>query len=621
MKNKRLTRLLCCLTTLILLLGAFPVSANGHTAAVDEAQSLIDGIVGYACQKSGVSTIQQWINGTLTQNAGSTSEWYVLALSQSGSYDFSVYQAALLRYLDQHEVYAATSRQKYALVLIATGSTNAYIHRTLNDSIGQQGVMSWIYGLHLLNNGYSSDSYSLPAVKNKLLSLQLADGGWAVTGTTGDVDVTAMAVQALAPYYRQDPSVKTAVDKALILLSARQMSSGDYASYGVGNPESTAQVIAALSALGIDGETDARFIKGGNTLFDGLKQYRLSDGSFCHKQGGAFNETATVQVFYALVGYRRMADGKSGLYILDGRNPAGLSIPASPTASPSKATAAGTKKPDVQEGTAAASVAVRTGTQGTAAADPSGASAGSSDQIRSGTTARTSGVSRDTAVGAIGVKENTTGLAATATTQTAAYQSSDKPSSPSSYKGWVCLAILLAGGGVCLVLYLTKKRRLQNFIVVIVVAAVAVCAVCATNIQSVEEYYSSDSSAVKENIGTVTLTIRCDTLVGKSDAAHIPEDGMILPATTFDVGADDTVFDVLTAAARQYQIPIESTGSGGSVYIQGIQYIYELDFGDLSGWMYTVNGSPPSAGCGEYRLSDGDIIEWRYTCDLGHDLA
>ena len=57
------------------------------------------------------------------------------------------------------------------------------------------------------------------------------------------------------------------------------------------------------------------------------------------------------------------------------------------------------------------------------------------------------------------------------------------------------------------------------------------------------------------------------------------------------------------------------------VYISGINYLYEFDFGDLSGWMYRVNDTAPSVGCGEYHLSDGDFIEWLYTTDIGNDLA
>ena len=65
---------------------------------------------------------------------------------------------------------------------------------------------------------------------------------------------------------------------------------------------------------------------------------------------------------------------------------------------------------------------------------------------------------------------------------------------------------------------------------------------------------------------------------------------------------------------------VEGEGAGGMVYVSGIGYLYEFDYGDLSGWMYRVNGETPSVGCAEYALSDGDQVEWLYTCDLGNDL-
>jgi hypothetical protein len=85
----------------------------------------------------------------------------------------------------------------------------------------------------------------------------------------------------------------------------------------VPNPQSTAQVVVALSALGIDCEQDQRFIKNGNTLFDGIEKYRTADRRFSAKEGGEFNYTATVQSFYAAVAYLRMCEGRAPLYVLD----------------------------------------------------------------------------------------------------------------------------------------------------------------------------------------------------------------------------------------------------------------------------------------------------------------
>ncbi|MBQ1339454.1 MAG: DUF4430 domain-containing protein, partial [Ruminococcus sp.] len=95
-------------------------------------------------------------------------------------------------------------------------------------------------------------------------------------------------------------------------------------------------------------------------------------------------------------------------------------------------------------------------------------------------------------------------------------------------------------------------------------------------------------------MGTVTLSIRCDNIAGKSDSDYIPDDGIILDETEFDLEDGETVFDILTEASRTYRIQVENKGSAGGahgmVYIAGINYIYEMDFGDLSGWVYHVNG-------------------------------
>ena len=94
-----------------------------------------------------------------------------------------------------------------------------------------------------------------------------------------------------------------------------------------------------------------------------------------------------------------------------------------------------------------------------------------------------------------------------------------------------------------------------------------------------------------------------------------------LPVTSFDIEKGDTVYDVLTDAAQTYGLQIDARGGSKSmIYVAGINYLYEFDFGDLSGWVYHVNGISPSRNSGDYVLSDGDVIEWLYTCELGHDL-
>lgn len=135
----------------------------------------------------------------------------------------------------------------------------------------------------------------------------------------------------------------------------------------------------------------------------------------------------------------------------------------------------------------------------------------------------------------------------------------------------------------------------------------------------------------KDNTKSVTISIRCDTILKNKDKlqsgleSYVPSNGVILGKTKFDLKDNENVFDILVKAVRKHRIHMEYQGASqnkyGSVYVQGINNLYEFSCGDLSGWMYNVNGSYPNVGCDKYILKDGDNIEWRYTCDLGRDLG
>ncbi|MGN0734089.1 MAG: DUF4430 domain-containing protein [Emergencia sp.] len=129
---------------------------------------------------------------------------------------------------------------------------------------------------------------------------------------------------------------------------------------------------------------------------------------------------------------------------------------------------------------------------------------------------------------------------------------------------------------------------------------------------------------------TVTLEIRCDTL--SSDMSklenpaiekYIPKDGIILTKSTYKGTTENTVFDALNTLCRNndIQLDFDYTPVYESYYIKGINYLYEFDGGNLSGWMYKVNDWFPNYGCSSYYLSDGDVIQWVYTCDLGKDVG
>lgn len=128
---------------------------------------------------------------------------------------------------------------------------------------------------------------------------------------------------------------------------------------------------------------------------------------------------------------------------------------------------------------------------------------------------------------------------------------------------------------------------------------------------------------------TCTISISCETILANMDTCaeskkqFVPEDGVILPTTEVAFSEGESVFDVLQRVCKDNKIHMESsfTPVYNSAYIEGIHNLYEFDVGKLSGWMYSVNGWFPNYGCSLYQLKDGDVVEWRYTCDLGYDLG
>jgi len=129
---------------------------------------------------------------------------------------------------------------------------------------------------------------------------------------------------------------------------------------------------------------------------------------------------------------------------------------------------------------------------------------------------------------------------------------------------------------------------------------------------------------------TVSLTIRCDTLAAdlsklrdKALEAYVPADGIILSLPKISVTKGETVYDVLDRVCRDKGIHMEAvyTPTYGADYVEGINYLYEFDAGEQSGWMYKVNDVFPNYGCSDYVLEDGDSIVWAYTCDMGRDLG
>ena len=174
-----------------------------------------------------------------------------------------------------------------------------------------------VFGLLALNSGnYTQDSYWLVQA---ILTQQNEDGSWSSSADTkpvGDVDMTAMALQALAPYYNEgdDTTVNAAVDKALQWLSAK------YKGKGYTSAESCAQVVVALSALQLNANSDSSFVKtvdgAPTSVLGDLLRYYLGEGQgFKHAASGkTADQKATEQALYAMAAYERYCRRTKALY-------------------------------------------------------------------------------------------------------------------------------------------------------------------------------------------------------------------------------------------------------------------------------------------------------------------
>lgn len=267
--------------------------------------------------------------GTPTVNS-TGGEWMVIGLARSGRTVPAGYYDNVVEYVkakaDANERLHPTkvtdnARVILALTAIGKDVTNVGGHNLLKgldsmDYVQAQDINGPIFTLIAL------DSHNYPTMgdvtREKLIQVildaQLNDGGWGLSADKADPDMTAMAIQALAPYYKTNETVKAAVDKALEALSALQHSDGGFDSWGTVNSESCAQVIVALTALGIDPTADSRFVKNGHTVLDALAGFYVTGGGFRHTAGGERNDMATEQGYYALAAYYRFANTQTRLY-------------------------------------------------------------------------------------------------------------------------------------------------------------------------------------------------------------------------------------------------------------------------------------------------------------------
>ncbi len=533
-------RFLC---VLLAALCAITVIHAGFTGSAEEADRYEEGILSYLTGASSAESVQAWLDGPEEELFRHPVEWYFLPLYQSGKYDFTSFASAYKSRIPTAEKKTANStwlnRMMTAWVLGADVS-----EEEIKAHIVPGDIMSLVYGLHFANN--TGVRYFDPEL---LCGLQCEDGGFSLRGDVGDVDVTAMTLQALTPVVtgqsrlsfseEEKKTVTETIERATAYLARVQLDNGGFASFGADNCESVCQVIIALCGLGIDPATDSRFQKNGENPLTTLRRFRTKEGAFLHKEGDAPGDITAAEALCALAAYERMLTGKSPLYLLT-RSELMQVETEEPTPTPKEPTPTETGK-----------IAAK--------------------------------------------KEAGSGIP--------------------PYRFYMTGAVIVLLLIVLAVLKGLRRFTKKNVLLSVGIAAVLLAVTWFTRFESVKQHYSGTEKT--DPIGTVSITIRCDTIAGEAGA---PRDPVIFPVTEVQIEKGETAFAVLEQIAKENRIPMDFTGSGSSAYVKGIAGLYEFDYGNLSGWIYLINGEEMSIGCGAAEVSPGDRIEFLYTKMLGDDL-
>ena len=327
-------RTLMKILALLLALAMLPVPARGadiseETARTAAGLSALEGRPGTLLARG-----EDFPAGT------SACDWTAMALALSGSEeDFESYRKALQAYVEK--AYAgqggldkvkSTTYHRIALTVLALGGDPTAFgtkpdgtpidliadgtYDFQGDSLGLQGLNGWIYALLTLDawggEVPKGARFTREEMIRAIVSAQEPDGGFGLTPGQSDVDITAMALQALAPY-REDHA--DAVEAALDYLSGAMDDNCCYSAYGAESAETSAQVILALCALDIDPEGDARFIRGSENLLTGLDAFRQPDGTYAHTPAdGAGNYLATAQTLLALKALENLRTGRGWIF-------------------------------------------------------------------------------------------------------------------------------------------------------------------------------------------------------------------------------------------------------------------------------------------------------------------
>ncbi|MBQ6877362.1 MAG: terpene cyclase/mutase family protein [Oscillospiraceae bacterium] len=257
-------------------------------------------------------------------------EWSIIVSARNGAKVpegwYETYYNNLCKTLEETSgILTKTKHSNYsraALAVTAIGKDpmdvngyNLFEHHDDFEFVSKQGIPGSIFALISLDClGYEIPGTDRNIFIDHILSEEYEVGGWALKGEEPDVDITAQVIQAFAPYYGKDERITAAVDRAVEHLSKVQQENGGFFAWEGENVQTTAQVIIALSSIGIDIRTDERFIKEGGWIGSYFMQYYLGDGAFCHTLGMAKDPMATDQCMQAMIALELFEKGEGRFY-------------------------------------------------------------------------------------------------------------------------------------------------------------------------------------------------------------------------------------------------------------------------------------------------------------------
>lgn len=158
------------------------------------------------------------------------------------------------------------------------------------------------------------------------------------------------------------------------------------------------------------------------------------------------------------------------------------------------------------------------------------------------------------------------------------------------------------------------KNKLVTIWLIVIMCFLTSCA----EIKSEDEYYSIDS--IESDI-KIMISIDCSDILDNMDILesglekYIPDYGLILEDTEYSINSEDTVYDALVRAIKDKKIRMEVKSAFGTKEVEGLNYIYNSSCGEGSRWIYKINGEIQQPVCSNYKLKDGDNIQWIYVCN------